>query len=160
MSSMVATARAVSGGAADADSPSGGIGTENCRQQDAAERGLAIVRADLHSACDLLSVMCHADGVVRATACQPDIVHKLMSLAEEFPAGLLAQLFSSLQLLSSEPTAVRRLQEARTVPLLVSLLRRSETASGVKITMTVQLQILEVRNRSSLCSLMPFRRFE
>lgn len=102
------------------------------------------IRGHLESACDLILVLSRSDAVVRATVSHPECFRSLLAVLEELPGELLAKLLTAVRNLTEDPHAMRKIQEAKGVAALVSLLKRNTTTSHVALAPTMQLSLLEV----------------
>lgn len=162
--SMISAARAVHGAASPGLSPrasdaaqsvSGTIRNATHRSQPSQQSASAAppvdaaeimreIRSHMESACDLTMVLSRSDAVVRATVSHPESFRSLLTVLEELPGELLAKLLSAVRNLTEDPQAMHKIQEAKGVPALASLLKRSATASNVSLTPPMQLSVLEV----------------
>jgi hypothetical protein len=114
---------------------------------DTASRGdMLQIRQHLDSVCDLILVLSHSDGVVKATVSHPETFRKLLVLMEQLPGPLLAKMLQAVRSLTEDPQAVRQIQEAGGVPALVDVLRRGQSRSNVMLSREMQLPLIEVRH--------------
>ena len=104
----------------------------------------------LESICDLFVVLSRSDSVVKATISHPETFARLLRAIDDLPAELLTKVLIAIRNLTEDPQAVKQIQEAGGVPVLVSLLRRNASASRVTLTPDMQLPLLEVS--SPMCS--------
>jgi hypothetical protein len=111
---------------------------------------MGLIRQHLDSVCDLIVVLSHSDGVVKANVSHPETFGRLLGLMEELPGPLLTKVLQAVRSLTEDPQAVRQIQLAGGVPVLVDVLRRGQSRSNVVLTREMQLPLIEVRALSLL----------
>jgi hypothetical protein len=157
LASIIATARTLhdpSGSARSGPLTGGtlrGAAARPLEAPDSPDKREARMRAlsdHLESICDLIVVLSRSDAVVKATVSHPDTFKQLLRLVDDLPADLLVKALTAVRNLTDDPQAVRQIQEAGGVPLLVTMLRRNATASRVELTPDMHLPLLEARSAS------------